>query len=346
MKIDRMSLTLHRDPEDLASLKEEWRNLLERSGTSTVFQTWEWNSLWWKHFGCSGELLLLTGRNAEGRLIGIAPLFCRSDESDGKRIEFMGGTDLSDYLDFIADLEEEALFYSGVARYLIEHPELWDSIDLHCLPGHSATLKTFKACFRDREFRESLWVEDVCPRTELPRSWEEFLAGLNRKDRHEIKRKMNRMRREVGDLRYRSTPLEEFQDCFESFVELHRKSSSAKMIFMNPQRESFFKDMARVFLHAGWLELSFLEAGPTRLACLMSFTYGNTVYVYNSGYNPEFSSFSPGWVLIGYSIQHAIESKVKHYDFLRGNEPYKYHFGAKDFPIYRYAIQPREADRQ
>lgn len=324
------------------NLREEWKDLLEWSATSTIFQTWEWNHVWWKHFGYSGGLFLLAVRTADNRLTGVAPFFCNSDGDNQKRIEFIGGTDLSDYLDFIVYQGQEPAFYEAVTGFLSAHQELWDVMDLHCLPAGSPTLEGFRRTCEQNGFRQTLSVEDVCPRVELPSSWDEFLTGMSQKNRHEIRRKTNKIQREAEDYRYLITTAMCLSEDMESFMELHRKSDPTKMAFMNPKREAFFREMALTFLQAGWLELSFLEAGGNKLAGLLNFRYRDTVYVYNSGYDPEFGHWSPGWVLISHSIQDAIGRGVRNYDFLRGNESYKYRFRAKDFEIYRYTIQGRE----
>jgi CelD/BcsL family acetyltransferase involved in cellulose biosynthesis len=195
-------------------------------------------------------------------------------------------------------------------------------------------------------FRVHLSVEDVCPRAQLPSSWKTFLAEMRSKDRHEIKRKINKIRREVGDYRYCVTTPLEFDEDMEAFLKLHRKSDTQKTAFMDWKKSVFFKEMAWILLQERWLELSFLEANGSKLAALLNFNYGDAVYVYNSGYDPEFGHWSPGWVLISHSIQEAIERGAKTYDFLRGNESYKYRFRAKDFEIYRYTVQRREEPPQ
>lgn len=339
---NRLKLQVHQNPSDLMNLREEWKDLLERSATNTLFQTWEWNQLWWKHFGQSGGLFLLTVRTSEHKLEGIAPLFRDADGDDQKSIRFIGGTDLSDYLDFIVCQGREPSFYEAVIGFLSAHQELWNVIDLHCLPADSPTLEGFRKSCEQEGFRERLSVEDVCPRTQLPSSWGEFLSGMSQKDRHEIRRKINRIRREAEDYRYLATTPECFSENIETFLELHRKSNATKTAFMNPEREAFFREMAWTLLQAGWLELSILEAGGNKVAALLNFRYRDTVYVYNSGYDPKFRHWSPGWVLISHSIQNAIERGAKHYDFLRGDETYKYRFRAKDFEIYRITIQGRE----
>lgn len=337
-----IQVQVHQDDSDLMNLKHEWKSLLERSATNTLFQTWHWNQLWWQHFGRSGGLFLMTVRSNHGELIGIAPFFCDLNEKKRKRLQFIGGTDLSDYLDFIVWQGKEPLFYSAVSEFLNSHPKFWEVLDLHCLPAHSPTLHGFIGSYQKEGFRKSLSVEDVCPRIQLPSSWDEFLAGMSQKDRHEIRRKANRIRREAEGYRYFVTTRVSFSEDIESFLELHRKSDVEKMAFMNLKKETFFREMAWILLQEGWLELSFLEVNGSKLAGLLNFRYGDTAYLYNSGYDPEFGRWSPGWVLISHSIQDAIERGVRIYDFMRGDESYKYRFGAKNFEIYRYTIQRRE----
>jgi len=342
MTADRIRLQLHKDLEGLMNLREEWNLLLRDSPTNTLFQTWEWNQLWWRHYGHPGHLFLLTARNSRNSLLGIAPLFHGGDADNMKYIQFIGGTELSDYLDFIVLEGEETVFYSAVFQFLKANPGFWDAVDLHCLPADSPTLEGLRRYCQQNGILGNVSVEDVCPRAELPSSWNAFLSGMRQKDRHEIKRKIKRLTREAANFRYLVTTPSCFSQDIESFLELHRKSDPSKMVFMNPEREAFFREMAWTLLQKGWLELSFLEVDGKRLAALLNFRYGDTVYVYNSGYDPEFHHWSPGWVLVSYSIQDAIERGVKRYDFLRGGESYKYRFSAIDFEIYRYTIERRE----
>jgi CelD/BcsL family acetyltransferase involved in cellulose biosynthesis len=62
------------------------------------------------------------------------------------------------------------------------------------------------------------------------------------------------------------------------------------------------------------------------------------LWVYNSGMNRDFSEFSPGWVLLGYLLQWANNQKIDEFDFLRGDEDYKYKFGAIDRSVVRMRI--------
>ncbi len=60
----------------------------------------------------------------------------------------------------------------------------------------------------------------------------------------------------------------------------------------------------------------------------------NTRYLYNSGYDPKFSDLSVGLINHAYAIKLSIKQNIKFFDFMRGNERYKYHLGSVDSKLY------------
>jgi CelD/BcsL family acetyltransferase involved in cellulose biosynthesis len=88
----------------------------------------------------------------------------------------------------------------------------------------------------------------------------------------------------------------------------------------------------------GWLQLSFLEVDGVKAAGYLNFDYADHIWVYNSGIDFQFGDLSPGWVLLGYLLQWAIEHKRRAFDFMRGNESYKYRFGGVDRFIMRARV--------
>jgi CelD/BcsL family acetyltransferase involved in cellulose biosynthesis len=125
----------------------------------------------------------------------------------------------------------------------------------------------------------------------------------------------------------------------EAFIELHEKSDVDKDAFMDAQMKGFFHAVAQVLYEAGWLQLAFIEVNGEKAATMMNFDYRDSIMVYNSGYDPQqYAWLSPGIVLLAYCIQHAIELGRAKFDFLRGDEEYKYHFGAQPTEVYRLLI--------
>jgi CelD/BcsL family acetyltransferase involved in cellulose biosynthesis len=87
------------------------------------------------------------------------------------------------------------------------------------------------------------------------------------------------------------------------------------------------------------LQLAFLQIGEQKVAAYLNFDFGNRIWMYNSGINYEFNYYSPGWVLLSYVIQWAIENGRTALDFMRGDEKYKYRFGGIDRFVQRVQIK-------
>ncbi|UCH58725.1 MAG: GNAT family N-acetyltransferase, partial [Anaerolineales bacterium] len=122
----------------------------------------------------------------------------------------------------------------------------------------------------------------------------------------------------------------------EAFLDLMGQDPEKKA-FLTDVMRSQMRAAVRAAFDAGWLQLSFLEVGGLKAAGYLNFDYANHIWVYNSGFDYEFSSLSPGWVLLGYLLQWANENKRVAFDFMRGDEDYKYRFGGVD----RYVIRVR-----
>ena len=103
------------------------------------------------------------------------------------------------------------------------------------------------------------------------------------------------------------------------------------------------RDQMRAIIHwafdAGYLQLSFLTIEGVKAAGYLCFDYNGHILVYNSGFDFRFSQYSPGWVLLGFLIQHAIENGKKSFDFMRGDEDYKYRFGGVDGFVKRIELE-------
>ena len=312
------------------SIQDEWDQLLLQCPNASVFLTPQWQRTWWRQFGQDAELYLLTLRSG-GRITGLAPLMRRDNV-----LSFLGDTDLFDYHDFIYPPESEASFFPALVEQLEREP--WELLDMRSLPGESATLQYLPALFKERGYMVSLEQEDVAPRLALPATWEEYLAGLRKKDRHELQRKFRRMDK-AGSYRHVHAEGGNLDEAMTEFFVLMRDSNHEKSAFMTPEREQFFREVVKEMAAAGFLSLSFLEMEGQPVAAVICFDYTNGRLLYNSGYNSAYSALSVGLLLKALCVQEAIERGMSYFDFLRGTEPYKYHLGAQDVPLHRLLIQ-------
>jgi CelD/BcsL family acetyltransferase involved in cellulose biosynthesis len=337
-----MRIEHHFEDGGFSALRPEWNDLLQRSSGDTLFLTWEWQSTWWKHLGEGGLLLLGFRASDDGRLVGIAPLF-RTQTPDGLDVlHVVGCRDVSDYLDLIIEDGQEAAVYEALLGYLEAHAPDWDLVDMCNIPQASSTYERLKALAETKGYQTLVEIEDVCPVIDLPDAWDEYLMSLDKKQRHEVRRKMRKAAAEAGARFYISGPEQDLQAEMQAFIDLHQKSTPEKDAFMDSQMEGFFFDVAEILQEKGWLQLSFAEMGGQKAATLLSFDYGDAILVYNSGYDPtQFRHLSPGIVVTARSIEHAIALGRAKFDFLRGDEVYKYRFGAQDTHVRRLLIAQR-----
>jgi CelD/BcsL family acetyltransferase involved in cellulose biosynthesis len=334
-----MRIEAHFETGGFWALKPEWNPLVHRSCCDTLFLTWEWQSTWWKHLG-EGRLQLLGFRaDEDGRLVGIAPLF-HAQADDGKAVLYLNGCrDVSDYLDLIIEVGQEEAVYQALLEYLENEAPPWDLVDLCNIPQNSQTFVQLQEMAQAQGLQTLIEVEDVCPIIDLPSTWDDYLMMLDKKQRHEVRRKLRKSDNEADTRFIIVGPDHDLQTEMQNFIDLHQKSAPEKDAFMDPQMQGFFFDVAQVLQAQGWLQLAFVQMDGQKAASLLNFDYGGAVLVYNSGYDPDqFSHLSPGIVVTARCIEHAIALGRSKFDFLRGDEVYKYRFGAQDTKVRRLLI--------
>jgi len=339
-----MQLTVYRDDTGFRALQDEWNALLAGSRFNTLFLTWEWQSTWWSHLG-EGDLWLLAWRDDADSLVGIAPLYLETTETGERRFTLVGCLEVSDYLDIIVSDGRELDVYADLLDWLSgsEAPH-WDVVDICNLPEVSLTHQRLPELAASRGYTAATIQEDVCPVIALPNSWDAYLKLLSKKQRHEVRRKIRRSE-EAGEVAwYIVDDSRDLAAEVDDFIELHRLSHPDKDEFMEPQMQRFFHAVARVMLDSGWLQLSFLQVNGQKTAAMLCFDYADSILVYNSGYDPQmYSAISPGIVLLARVIQHAIEGLGRaEFDFLQGDEVYKYRLGAHETKVFRTLITKQE----
>lgn len=321
-------------------IKEEWNNLLEHCDVHVPFLRYEYLSNWWSTRGGGewpeAELVLVTAREGE-RLVGIAPLF--KTQWDGRSaLLLLGSIQISDYLDVITRREDLPAFLEVLLPFLAENVKDWEALDLYNFLESSVTPSALQKSAEWLGWKFSEKILEHAPFITLPGDWETYLAGIDKKQRHEIRRKMRRAEESPEPIRwYRVEDEESLDREMDDFLNLMRNDAE-KVEFLTDAMSEQMRRTARCAFEGGCLNLSFLVVGGQKAAGYLSFQYLNRLWVYNSGLNPAFGAYSPGWVLLGNLIQWAIVQQMNELDFMRGEEQYKYRFGAVDRFIKRVIV--------
>jgi len=335
-----MNFTLHKDFSEIDP--STWNALVKQSIADTPFSRYEYLREWWKTLG-GGEWkqaeLVLVSATENDQLIGIAPLFTTEHEGQ-QALMLVGSIEISDYLDLIVREDDLPRFLSGLFDFLASSPiGNWSVIDWYNIPDSSPTRAALKAEFEQRGWNYHAEIYRPTPRIPLNGDFEEYLSRLDKKQRHEIRRKMRRAAESELNVRFGIIDKDaDIESEMNSFFHLMTQDPN-KANFLTPLMREQMSVTIRTAFEQGYLWLAFLEIGGARVAASLNFDYKNKLWGYNSGVGraPAHMELSPGWVLLAHTIQWCCENNRYEFDFMRGDEEYKYRFGG----VNRYVMRER-----
>jgi len=332
--------------EAFAKMHNEW-NAIIKSSAASIFQTYEWQYLWWKHFGRRHHrfLHLLVIRNA-GTIVGIGPFFGTEKYFLGKRIyrklqllgcgvaqntseELISAYGPSDYLDVIALPQCEAEVSLSIVNYLQTHTTLYDEIDFSNVPEDSIVMRRIVPELRRLNLPIEVAQTDICPRLKIPASVASFLQEI----KPAVRRRFSQAQKAVGELFIIETvqSAEELQRALNELMLLHQRRWNQlgfPGLFADKRFRSFQVEIAKAFFTNGWLWLKTARNNGTCTAVRLGFVFNNRLYDYLSGFDEHSpaSKRRPGIALLLDMMEDAIQLKLHTLDFLRGDESYKFEF--------------------
>lgn len=328
--IDNMEIKIHRDFSEIS--ETEWNTLLQHSGTNVPFLTYGYLKSWWEFKGGGewpdGELAIISA-HTDGKLTGIAPLFTATHEGSQKLL-FLGSIEISDYLDLIVETGAEEAFSNALLIFLKEQfPEVHEIL-LYNLPQASPSLALLEKAAQANGWSMQSERAYHTPIISLAGDWEAYLAGVDKKQRHEIRRKLRRAEESAESIGwYIVNEKEQLEGEIEEFFDL-MAFDEEKQRFLTPVMREQMRSIIKWAFDSDLLQLAFFTVQGKKAAAYLCLDYRERIWVYNSGFDPQFREYSPGWVLLAYLIRHAIQNGKRAFDFMRGDEEYKYRFGAAD----------------
>jgi CelD/BcsL family acetyltransferase involved in cellulose biosynthesis len=335
-----------RDPVRLTALEHEWERLAA-AATVPIFQSFDWISLWWKHFGVhAGRSLHVVTVRHDGVLVAILPLFEEREGLPGiiirRRLRLMGAGvsnpgsygllsvyGPTDYLGAIVDPafanEAAGLFASHIVRDCTDV----DDLLLEHVPDGSFILSHLVPLLRDGGRPVRLEQTDGCPHLSLPPSMESFFASLGSNTR----RRLTQARKAVGELFViqNVSTATDFDPAYRDLIGLHQRRWNElgfAGLFSDRRFTAFHRELSLTFLTKGILVLKSAQAGGTCIAVRLLYFYNGGCFDYLSGFDDRApaSRRRPGMALLLDAMEEAIGKGFHTMDFLRGDEGYKFDF--------------------
>jgi peptidoglycan/xylan/chitin deacetylase (PgdA/CDA1 family)/CelD/BcsL family acetyltransferase involved in cellulose biosynthesis len=319
-----MNFTEIRQESELWALKPAWDTLLKDSRSVNTFLTWEWVTAWWSAYGKPGELRILTARDDQGVLRGIAPLRMQSVRryaQTARALFFLGdGSNDSDYLDFIVAKGYEGPVMGEFRAWLKSQLNQGTILFLNEMPSDSDSLPRLKElCGSGNIFWNE--CETPCGVVRLPGTWEEYLHMLRPRFRTKVRSTLRKLENQP-EVRFGfCQDPEEVPRLLPVLFDLHTKRwnrDEKTGVFGWGSKRDFYSRLSPLLLERKWLRLSWLKWNDQVLACQYGFVYDGCYFQLQEGYEPACEHWNVGVGLRAWSIRALLSQGVVVYDFLGG----------------------------
>ncbi|MEM2145647.1 MAG: GNAT family N-acetyltransferase [Candidatus Jordarchaeaceae archaeon] len=326
----RLHITEINEIDQFFGLRDKWNEVLERSKDGHVLLTWEFMSTYVKHFGKERKLKVLYIED-KNRIIAIAPLRL-------SRYNFAGSFGYNvieplafrhaDYTGFIL-AEREVDCLKLFLNYLFEQDD-WDFIYLYDIPGTSIISELLPKISTDIPSTFEFTKGVVCPYMVLPESMDVLMNKLSKNFRYNLRRYMKKLEKDYQRVELkRYDELGSVEEAMQIFIHLHQKRWNLKGmpgVYDTQKRRNFGLEAAKVLADKGWLVLYFLTVNDQPIAGLYCLEYNHKMYGGLSGFDPNYTQYSVGNLIIAKVIEKCIEKRIKEFDFMKGAEPYKFNW--------------------
>ena len=315
---------------EFSKLEPEWNSLLLESDANNVFLTWEWISAWRISLGKCAKLWVMIARDEQTeQLLAVVPLMIRDRMLKGipvlKELAFLtSGKAAPDHLDVILHKDYKDQLLVELGAFFQKQGKQWDCIHLE---GCRKDASVIEILLKKNQQVDSYPV--ICPYLTLPESWDAYLKSLDKKRRYKIGSYRRKLEASFPDqVIYQCITKQDLNDQqINDLFALHQQAQQAQGragAFGAEDNREFHSLLIKQFLANDWLRLYFLSVDNKAIATVYSFNYNGVVSFYTTGFDSEWRDYSPGQQIIYYVLEQVMNEKAREFDFLRGDEDYKF----------------------
>jgi CelD/BcsL family acetyltransferase involved in cellulose biosynthesis len=326
---------------NLEPIVPEWWQLFSRCDDATPFQSPAWLLPWWNCFG-QGQPLVITARR-DHQLCALAVFYLYAPADSAPAQLFLVGQSVSDYLDILVAPGQPR---AQVARELLH--SVFDFVQ----PGqaaHFARLRPTSPVLQAQSTfgsAVSSSQDGVCPQLAL--AGHTLADFVPRKRTRDNLRNRTRRAQTAGSVQFVTADDYSREPLMHHLLRLHSKrwnSIGLPGMFSDHKMVCFLNQAACALFSVGMLRLHAMLLNDAPIAVSLGMLHLDCAYLYNFGFDPACSVFSPASQVIAFAMEQAAQQGARVFDFLQGAEPYKFDtWGAA--PRYTYSLRYHPARRQ
>lgn len=316
-----------RNPGDFVAIAAEWDRLHAEAAVASVFNSWMWQYAWWTLYGSGRRLNLLVASRGSA-IVGILPLYAETVTAFGLSVRMLrfigcGGDTHPDDIGPLLALGHERAAARALADALFRMKD-FDVLQLSDIDARSDFPAVALEAAAAAQMKCTVERSQRIVYIDLPRDWKMFLSSLSGRRRAQMRAKRARFTKEHGARFFVWQDAAQLDRAAERLAHLHRKRwAGASESFASPQYVDLHRAAMRECLERDRLRLYCLEIAGEIAAMLYCYRFRNRIFLVQAGFDPAYAKWSPGSVLLGHAIEHAIGEGNEAFDFLRGNHDYK-----------------------
>jgi CelD/BcsL family acetyltransferase involved in cellulose biosynthesis len=329
--------------EEVHALQGEWRELAEHADPRvSVFSSWDWVVSWYEHFAGREDVCLLTVRDRDDRLVGVAPCsFRRLGRLRPRLLYLLGaGHALTEYVDAVLHRDVAEAAATAIFDALDGARGEWDLLGMPLLDARGTLARVACRLGPARGYR--VFVDQHgCVRRPLPATWQAFYASLPKSMKDNVNNYVNRLRRAGHREEFVVVEtLPEVEAALDGFFELHRRRSQTPKQryqhhdkFADPKHRQFLRAAVRRLAARGQVWVCFLRVDDRPVAAQLCFVDRARLYPYYSGFDPEWWAYGVMVTLTRRCIERAIARGIPELDLMAGPYQDKRRWGGEPEPL-------------
>jgi CelD/BcsL family acetyltransferase involved in cellulose biosynthesis len=308
--------------QDIYSLQSEWDNVVNESPDSSIFQTYEYITTWWKHFGGKQKLNVLIIRDRNESVISIIPFYQKKKK--GFKVYMLVGDDYADYIHIASRINPNQLA-KVLYKYLKDDKD-WHWVEFNGVVKGSVTDRFVNELSR-KQFKKIVdKTVHFAPLLNVSNDWEVYYNEIDKKTRKDVEYNKRRLNK-IGQLTVRDIQDEEIDICLIDFFAMHKHryaNEETISIFENKKNRDFITELTKTLAKKKWLHFSKLTLADETLSMHLGFLLKNKFYYYLPVFNDKYSKYSSGKILLLELIRESFNKGHRNFDFMAGKEKYKY----------------------
>ncbi len=327
-----MQIELITSADGFEALRADWDALLAGCDPVSPFLTWDWQFLWWRHYG-GGQALRIVAARDDGRLVGVLPLYVQRLRALRGLLPLRvlrpvgtGGDTTPDYLDPLMLPSHSDVLPNELARFVAECTGPWDELLMSDLRAQGPLRGALEVACAARGWPTMTSRSAQISYVSLPPTWDEYLQSVSRERRYKIRSARRKFEEAPGARFYVWSDGDRLDEAIDRLVELHHlrwKDRGERHAFSSNAYRDFHRALMHAFWQRGRLTLYCLELGGRIAMMFYCYRLRDVTYHFQTGFDPAISRLRPGHVMMGYLIEQAIASGDREFDMLRGQYDFK-----------------------